>query len=126
MYYTGTKTIKKNTNSTQHKSQTQCARAYEVTLFLSTDCELSTDTCSKKFIVLAPGVIRVYTRFRRKTANRSLNAQLYNFYISIFFYLLMCIHEFVRNDIRTILLVFSILFALILFMNVLFSVVFLK
>ena len=37
---TGAKTIK--TNSTQHKSQTQRGRVYEVTEFLSTDCELGT------------------------------------------------------------------------------------
>ena len=43
----GAKTIKKNTNSTQNKSQTHRAKQYEVTSFLSTDCELSTDTCSK-------------------------------------------------------------------------------
>ena len=49
-------TIKKNTNSTPNKSQTHCARAYEVTSFLSTDCELSTETTySKTFTVLAPG-----------------------------------------------------------------------
>ena len=48
------KTIKKNTNSTQNKSQTHRAEQYEVTSFLSTDCELSTETCSKTFIVLAP------------------------------------------------------------------------
>ena len=47
----GSKTIKKN--STQKKHQTQCARAYEVTSFLSTDCELSTETCSKN--VYSPG-----------------------------------------------------------------------
>ena len=41
------KTIKKNTNSTQNKSQTHHAKQYEVTSFLSTDCELSTETCSK-------------------------------------------------------------------------------
>ena len=52
----GAKTIKKNTNSTTNKSQTQCARAYEVTSFLSTDCELSTDTCSKKVHSLGPRV----------------------------------------------------------------------
>ena len=43
----GAKTIKKNTKSTQNKSQTHRAKQYEVTSFLSTDCELSTDTCSK-------------------------------------------------------------------------------
>ena len=43
----GPKTTKKNTNSTPNKSQTQCARAYGVTLFLSTDCQLSTETCSR-------------------------------------------------------------------------------
>ena len=32
---------------TQNKSQTQCARAYEVTSFLCTDCELSTETSSE-------------------------------------------------------------------------------
>ena len=35
-------TIKKKKNLTQNKSQTQRAGAYEVTSFLSTDCELST------------------------------------------------------------------------------------
>ena len=43
----GPKTTKKKKNFTQNKSQTQSARAYEVTSFLSTDYELSTDTCSK-------------------------------------------------------------------------------
>ena len=38
----GPKTI-----TTQIKYRTQRARAYEVTSFLSTDCELSTETCSK-------------------------------------------------------------------------------
>ena len=51
----GAKTIKKRTNSTQNKSQTQRAKQYEVTSFLSTDCVLSTETCSKTCIVLAPG-----------------------------------------------------------------------
>ena len=32
-------TIKKNTNSTQNKSQTHRAKQYEVMSFLSTDCE---------------------------------------------------------------------------------------
>ena len=43
----GAKTIKKNTNSTQNKSETRRAKQYEVTSFQSTDCELSTETCSK-------------------------------------------------------------------------------
>ena len=43
----GAKTKKKNTNSTQNKSQTHRAKQYEVTSFPSTDCELSTDKCSK-------------------------------------------------------------------------------
>ena len=47
----GAKTIKKNTNSTQNKSQTHRAKQYEVASFLSTDCELSTETCSKTFIL---------------------------------------------------------------------------
>ena len=50
----GAKTIKKNTNSTQKKSQTHCAEQYEVTSFLSTDCELSTETCSKNVYCLGP------------------------------------------------------------------------
>ena len=50
----GAKTIKKNTNSTQNKSQTHCAKQYEVTSFLSTDCELSTETCSKNVYSLGP------------------------------------------------------------------------
>ena len=48
------KTIKKNTNSTQNKSQTHRAKQYEVTSFLSTDCELSTETCSKNGYSLGP------------------------------------------------------------------------
>ena len=51
------KTIKKNTNSTQNKSQTQRAKQYEVTSFLSTDCELSTETCSKNVYSLDPNHI---------------------------------------------------------------------
>ena len=50
----GAKTIKKNTNSTQNKSQTHRAKEYEVTSFLSTDCELSTETCSKNVYSLGP------------------------------------------------------------------------
>ena len=50
----GAKTIKKNTNSTQIKSQTHRAKQYEVTSFLSTDCELSTETCSKNVYSLGP------------------------------------------------------------------------
>lgn len=50
----GAKTIKKNTNSTQNKSQTHRAKQYEVTSFLSTDCELSIETCSKKVYSLGP------------------------------------------------------------------------
>ena len=45
---------KKNTNSTQNKSQTHRAEQYEVTSFLSTDCELSTETCSKNVYSLGP------------------------------------------------------------------------
>ena len=45
---------KKNTNSTQNKSQTHRAKQYEVMSFLSTDCELSTDTCSKNVYSLGP------------------------------------------------------------------------
>ena len=48
------KTIKKNTNSTQNKFQTHRAKQYEVTSFLSTDCDLSTETCSKFFYSLGP------------------------------------------------------------------------
>ena len=50
----GAKTIKKNTNSTQYKSQTHRAKQYEVTSFLSTNCELSTETCSKNVYSLGP------------------------------------------------------------------------
>ena len=50
----GAKTVKKNTNSTQNKSQTHRAKQYEFTSFLSTDCELSTETCSKNVYILGP------------------------------------------------------------------------
>ena len=52
----GAKTLTKKKNSTPNKYQTQRARAYEGTSFLSTDCELSTETCTKNVIVLAPGI----------------------------------------------------------------------
>ena len=45
---------KENTNSTQNKSQTHHAKQYEVTSFVSTDCELSTETCSKTVYSLGP------------------------------------------------------------------------
>ena len=48
------KTITKNTNSTQNKRQTYRAKQYKVTSFLSTDCELSTETCSKNVYSLGP------------------------------------------------------------------------
>ena len=48
------KTVKKYTNSTTNKSQTQHARAYKVTSFLSTYCELSTNPCSKFLYGLGP------------------------------------------------------------------------
>ena len=51
----GAKTIKKNTNSTQNKSQTHRAKQYEVTSLLSTNCELSTETCSKNVYSLGTG-----------------------------------------------------------------------
>ena len=54
IFLPGPKTIKKNTNSTQNKSQTHRAKQYEVTSFLSTDCELSTETCSKNVYSLGP------------------------------------------------------------------------
>ena len=50
----GPKTIKKKTNSTPNKYQTQHARAYKVTSFLSTDCELSTDPCSRFLYSIGP------------------------------------------------------------------------
>ena len=50
----GAKTIKKNTNSTQNNSETHHAKQYEVTSFLSTDCELSTETCSENVYSLGP------------------------------------------------------------------------
>ena len=45
-------------NSTQNKSQTQRARAYDVTSCLSTGCELSTKPCSKNVCSLGPWSLR--------------------------------------------------------------------
>ena len=50
----GPKIIKKNTNSTPNKSQTQRARAYKVTSFLSTDCALAPRHVRDLLIVLGP------------------------------------------------------------------------
>ena len=64
----GAKTIKKN--STQNKSETHHAKQYEVTSFLSTDCELSTETCSKNVYSLGPLPLRAVrnrpTEIRRR------------------------------------------------------------
>ncbi len=57
----GAKTIKKNTNSTQNKSETDRAKHYEVTSFLNTDCELSTETCSKNVYSLGPWLLAAYS-----------------------------------------------------------------
>ena len=51
---TGAKIIKKTQNSTQNKRQTYHAKQYKVTTFLSTDCELSTNPCSKNVYNLGP------------------------------------------------------------------------
>ena len=60
----GAKTIKKNINSTQNKSQTHRAKQYEVTSFLSTYCELSTETCSKNVYSIGPrSSSSVFTRW---------------------------------------------------------------
>ena len=59
--WSGAKTIKKNTNSTQNKSETHRAKQYEVTSFLSTDCELSTETCSKNVYSLGPRFVLIAT-----------------------------------------------------------------
>ena len=48
------KNIKKNTISTPNKSQTHRAEQYKVTSFLSTNCELSTETCSRLLYNLGP------------------------------------------------------------------------
>ena len=56
----GVKTIKQNTNSTQNKSETHHAKQYEVTSFLSTDCELSTETCSNNVYSLGPMCLSIY------------------------------------------------------------------
>ena len=50
----GAKIIKKTQNSTQNKRQTYRAKQYKVTSFLSTDCELSTNPCSKNVYNLGP------------------------------------------------------------------------
>ena len=59
----GARTIKKNTNSTQNKSQTHRAKRYEVTSFLSTGCELRTETCSKIVYNLGPRSVFTTTSF---------------------------------------------------------------
>ena len=50
----GPKTKEKNTNSTQNKSESQSTRAYKVTSFLSTDCELAPIHARDFIIVLGP------------------------------------------------------------------------
>ena len=67
------KTIKKNTNSTQNKSQTHRAKQYEVTSFLSTDCELSTETCSKNVYSLGPLSPSPFNIFLEQTKTNALD-----------------------------------------------------
>ena len=61
----GAKTIKKNTNSTQSKSQTHRAKQYEVTSFLSTDCELSIETCSKNVYLGPKSTLNAFRRIMK-------------------------------------------------------------
>ena len=83
----GPETIKKNTNSTQNKYQTHRAKQYEVTSFLSTDCELSTEPCSKNVYSLGPRVrvrfgVRVSVRvnYFRDSFSILLRAQHYSMF----------------------------------------------
>ena len=76
------KTIKKKKNSTQNKSQTQRARAYKVTSFLITDCESSTETCSKNvctIIVLATG----QQELRMRPVKSRLKTSVYKLFCQI-------------------------------------------
>ena len=61
--------MKKKKNLTQNKSQTHCARAYEVTSFLSTDCELSTET----YIVMAWASVRGHSTSSLTTCKREMH-----------------------------------------------------
>ena len=62
-------TIMKNRNSTQNKSQTHRAKQYKVTSFLSTDCELSTETCSKNVYSLGPRLFGQIVRRKKQHWN---------------------------------------------------------
>ena len=52
--------MQKNTNSTPNDSQTQRARTCEVRSFLSTDCELSTNPCSRFLYSIGPRSLKVF------------------------------------------------------------------
>ena len=76
----GAKTIKKNTNSTQNKSQTHRAKQYKVTSFLSTDCELSTETCSKNVYSLGPWTTwKALNRLRSQVGRSRVNMLKWGF-----------------------------------------------
>ena len=47
MHRSGAKIIKKNTKLDSKQTSTYRVKQYKVTSFLSTDCELSTNPCSK-------------------------------------------------------------------------------
>ena len=93
--------------------------------FLSTDCELSTETCSKNIYSLGP---RSYTRLHKVSQEDGQWAKwMTNFTtFSIFFCLLMCIHNTCISTKLHSQYSVCISFPLILFMNVLFSVILLK
>ena len=61
---TGTKIIKKNTKLDSKQTSNVPCYQYKVTSFLSTDCELSTNPCSKNVYNLGPRTVvspaRVY------------------------------------------------------------------
>ena len=61
----GVNTINKKENSTENKSQTlrRHTRAYEVTSFLSTYLELSTETCSQNVYMVLTNCFFEATRF---------------------------------------------------------------
>ena len=74
----GAKTTKKNTNSTQNKSQTHHAKQYEVTSFLSTDCELSTETCSKNVYRLGPWTLTKQAQNKLAAAQTKMERSMLN------------------------------------------------
>ena len=78
--------LQKHKLDSKQQSQTHRAKQYKVTSFLSTDCELSTETCSKNVYTYSPGLhnkllkplAQGASRFEKLLARKNRRTQIHH------------------------------------------------